>query len=89
MNPKSAFAVFALTLMLAGCGNKGPLVLAKPPAPVESPVTAPGAVPVEVVPDPVVSDPAPVVPVVPVPPVEPDPLLDPPEPPEPPTDTDD
>lgn len=52
MNPKLAIALIALTLPLAGCGNKGPLVLASPPEPAEAPATPAGEVPVEVAPNP-------------------------------------
>ena len=59
MNPKLAIALIVLTLPLAGCGNKGPLVLAQPPVPVQAPVTEPGEVPVEIAPDPTPADVAP------------------------------
>lgn len=36
MNPKLATALIALSLPLAGCGNKGPLVLPQKPVPVEA-----------------------------------------------------
>ena len=50
MNLKSTTALIALSLALAGCGNKGPLVQAAPP-PVESrPADAETAVPAETVP---------------------------------------
>lgn len=52
MNPKPAILLIALALPLAGCGNKGPLVLAQPPEPVQVQDTAPGEVPVEIAPDP-------------------------------------
>lgn len=52
MNPKLAIALIAFTLPLAGCGNKGPLVLAQPPQPAQVQETAPGQVPVEIAPDP-------------------------------------
>ncbi len=45
----SASLSIALPLVLAGCGNKGPLFLPEP-APVESPVTPGGTVPVEIEP---------------------------------------
>lgn len=54
--------VLALALPLAGCGNKGPLVQAERPAPVEAPETEPGDVPVEMAPDPATVDPATVAP---------------------------
>ena len=38
----------ALTLCLAACGNKGPLVLPTQPAPQEAPPTKPGEVPVTI-----------------------------------------
>jgi len=38
----------ALTLSLAACGNKGPLVLPTQPAPQEAPPTKPGEVPVTI-----------------------------------------
>lgn len=50
--------VFVLAMSLSACGNKGPLVQAERPAPVEAPETAPGAVPVEMAPEPVTVDPA-------------------------------
>ena len=59
MNPKLAIALIALialTLPLAGCGNKGPLVLASPPAPAQAPATAAGEVPVEIAPEPAPTD---------------------------------
>ena len=59
MNPKLAIALIALTLPLAGCGNKGPLVMASPPAPEQAPATAAGEVPVEIAPDPIQDDVAP------------------------------
>ena len=59
MNPKLAIALIALTLPLAGCGNKGPLVLAQPPEPVVAPATATGEVPVEIAPDATPADVAP------------------------------
>jgi predicted small lipoprotein YifL len=52
MNLKPIAAMIALSLALAGCGNKGPLVQAAPP-PIESmPAEAPSteAVPVEPLP---------------------------------------
>lgn len=52
MNPKLATVLIALALPLAGCGNKGPLVLAQPPEPVQAQDTEPGEVPVEIAPDP-------------------------------------
>lgn len=36
MNPKLAIALIALSLPLAGCGNKGSLVLPQKPVPVEA-----------------------------------------------------
>ncbi len=45
----SASLSIALPLVLAGCGNKGPLFLPEP-APVESPATPAGTVPVEIEP---------------------------------------
>ena len=51
MNPKLAIALIALALPLAGCGNKGPLVLAAPPEPVEAAATPAGEVPVEIAPE--------------------------------------
>ena len=36
MNPKLATLLIALSLPLAGCGNKGPLVLPQKPVPVEA-----------------------------------------------------
>lgn len=56
MNPKLAIALIALALPLAGCGNKGPLVLAQPPEPAQVQDTAPGEVPVEIAPDPDLTD---------------------------------
>lgn len=52
MNPKLAIALIAFVLPLAGCGNKGPLVLAQPPEPAQVQDSAPGQVPVEIAPDP-------------------------------------
>ena len=50
MNLKSITALIALSLALAGCGNKGPLIQTAPP-PVEStPAEAETVVPTEVVP---------------------------------------
>ncbi|MEG3191740.1 LPS translocon maturation chaperone LptM [Lysobacter sp. D1-1-M9] len=48
MNARPALLMIALSLGLAACGNKGPLVQA--PVPVEDPATPAGAVPVEVEP---------------------------------------
>jgi len=51
MNPRHplfATLLLALPLALAGCGNKGPLVLAEEPAPIEDPATPEGAVPVDI-----------------------------------------
>ena len=51
MNLKSITALIALSLALAGCGNKGPLIQTAPP-PVEStPAEAETVVPTEVVPE--------------------------------------
>ena len=36
MNLKPAFVVLALSLPLAGCGNKGPLILPQNPPPAEA-----------------------------------------------------
>jgi len=58
MNPKLAPALTTLALLLAGCGNKGPLVLAEPPAPAEELATPAGEVPVEQAPDTTAVDPA-------------------------------
>lgn len=57
MNLKSALLVLALSLPLAGCGNKGPLVLPQNPPPVGSsllpsmPPMDPARVPPEDAPD--------------------------------------
>lgn len=45
-----AALVVSLPLALAGCGNKGPLVMAGKPAAIEEPETPAGSVPVEIVP---------------------------------------
>ena len=47
-HPLFATLLLALPLALAGCGNKGPLVLAEEPAPIEDPATPEGAVPVDI-----------------------------------------
>lgn len=60
MNPKLAIALIVVTLSLAACGNKGPLVLAQPAAPVEAAATPAGEVPVEAAPEPAPVDVAPV-----------------------------
>ncbi|MDQ3270213.1 MAG: lipoprotein [Pseudomonadota bacterium] len=52
MNPKLAAALTVSTLLLAACGNKGPLVMAEPAPPPMAMEPEPGAVPVEVAPDP-------------------------------------
>ncbi len=36
MNLKPAFVILALSLPLAGCGNKGPLILPQDPPPTEA-----------------------------------------------------
>lgn len=43
-----ATLLVSLPLAIAGCGNKGPLVMAEEPAPIESPATPAGTVPVEI-----------------------------------------
>lgn len=43
-----ATLVVSLPLALAGCGNKGPLVMAEEPAEIEAPPTPEGSVPVEI-----------------------------------------
>ena len=43
-----AALVVSLPLALAGCGNKGPLVMADEPAEIEAPPTPEGSVPVEI-----------------------------------------
>lgn len=43
-----AVLVVSLPLALAGCGNKGPLVMAEEPAGIEAPPTPEGGVPVEI-----------------------------------------
>lgn len=53
MKLKSAFLLMALSLPLAGCGNKGPLVLPQAPVPAEE------SVPVEAPMDEVPADPVP------------------------------
>lgn len=52
MKLKTAMLLIALSLPLAGCGNKGPLVLPQAPVPVEEtvPVTPVDEVPAEPVP---------------------------------------
>lgn len=50
MNLKTLAALIALSLPLAGCGNKGPLVLPSAPVPDEAPATEP--VPVDDVTEP-------------------------------------
>lgn len=59
MNLKLATVLIALSLPLAGCGNKGPLVQAEAPAPVEGRRAHPGEVPVEIAPDPTTAEPEP------------------------------
>lgn len=44
--PATLLVLSALTLSLAACGNKGPLVLPAPPVPQEAPPAKPGEVPV-------------------------------------------
>jgi predicted small lipoprotein YifL len=54
MNLRLATLLIALSLPLAGCGNKGPLTLPPKPVPVDPatvPATPAGEVPVEVVPE--------------------------------------
>lgn len=57
MNLKSAMLVIALSLPLAGCGNKGPLILPSNPPPAEMdelPIAPPaddGSVPLDPVPE--------------------------------------
>ena len=63
MNPTTRIATTALALaLLAGCGNKGPLVLATPPPPIDPasvPETAPEPVPADATPvDPADAEPA-------------------------------
>ncbi|GAB2626636.1 LPS translocon maturation chaperone LptM [Novilysobacter erysipheiresistens] len=43
-----AALVVCLPLALAGCGNKGPLVMSEEPAEIEAPPTPEGGVPVEI-----------------------------------------
>ncbi|MGH8084497.1 MAG: LPS translocon maturation chaperone LptM [Lysobacter sp.] len=43
-----AALMVSLPLALAGCGNKGPLVMAEQPAEIEAPSTPEGGVPVEI-----------------------------------------
>lgn len=40
MNAKLCFYAIAAVLLLAGCGNKGPLVMPQKPVPVEEPAPA-------------------------------------------------
>lgn len=69
MKPLSALLI-ALPLALAGCGNKGPLVLPEPepptievepesgvPVEVDAPATLPAATPAAALPDPLATDP--------------------------------
>ncbi|MDQ3286962.1 MAG: lipoprotein [Pseudomonadota bacterium] len=52
MNTKLAIALIVPALLLAACGNKGPLVMAEPAQPRTAVEPEAGAVPVEVAPDP-------------------------------------
>lgn len=47
MNARHALLLLALPLALAGCGNKGPLVMPEPPV-AEDPAVPAGSVPVDV-----------------------------------------
>ena len=43
MNAKTTLSAIVVVLLLAGCGNKGPLVMPQKPVPVEQEVPAPSA----------------------------------------------
>lgn len=57
MNLKTFIVLIAACALLSGCGNKGPLVQAEAPKPIDQPQTASGDVPVEIAPEPVPADP--------------------------------
>ncbi|MBO9718259.1 MAG: lipoprotein [Pseudoxanthomonas sp.] len=59
MNAKPLIAATAIALLLAACGNKGPLVMPQKPVPVEEPAPAPAAQPADTTsPPPPATDPA-------------------------------
>lgn len=72
MNTTLRFSAVVATLLLAACGNKGPLVMPQKPVPVEEPAPAEPAVPAV--------DPATPADALPAPPPVTDPTVDPADP---------